>query len=268
MRKSQRVRLSELRRAYRLIYECREVGHDLAAWPKVMAEGLVTLIDTQVAIVGKIIIDRGKPPRNVHLADRGWASPQFRDVWYERHAVGHDYRGRETFTRFMSILSRVTTRSRAQLLDDAQWYRSFEYNELHRSINCDDLLVSASVSPNPDGLILFALMNARALGEPLFNSHQRRLLHLFNLELTLHIGKHLVLEPGASFADFPPHLRRTLECLLEGDSESQAALRLGLSRHTVHEYVTRLYRRLGVRSRPELMAYCLRHRFVPGRESL
>ena len=42
--------------------------------------------------------------------------------------------------------------------------------------------------------------------------------------------------------------------LIEGDSEGQAALRLGLSRHTVHEYVTEIYRRFGGRSRAELMA--------------
>jgi DNA-binding CsgD family transcriptional regulator len=47
---------------------------------------------------------------------------------------------------------------------------------------------------------------------------------------------------------------------LEGDSEKQVALRMGLSRHTVHEYVTELYRRLDVGRRPELMALCLRHR--------
>jgi DNA-binding CsgD family transcriptional regulator len=35
---------------------------------------------------------------------------------------------------------------------------------------------------------------------------------------------------------------------------------MGLSRHTVHEYVTALYRRLGVQSRGELLALCLRRR--------
>ena len=53
---------------------------------------------------------------------------------------------------------------------------------------------------------------------------------------------------------------RNAVCLLEGDGEKQAALRLGLSRHTVHEYVGELYRRFGVCSRPELMALCLRRR--------
>jgi DNA-binding NarL/FixJ family response regulator len=56
----------------------------------------------------------------------------------------------------------------------------------------------------------------------------------------------------------PPRLREALACLLEGDSEKQVARRLGLSRHTVHDYAKDLYRRLGVGSRAELMALCLR----------
>jgi DNA-binding CsgD family transcriptional regulator len=60
-------------------------------------------------------------------------------------------------------------------------------------------------------------------------------------------------------------LRQTLGRLLEGDSEKQAALHLGLSRHTVHEYVTALYRRFSVTSRAELLAFCLRHGLRSGR---
>jgi DNA-binding CsgD family transcriptional regulator len=48
--------------------------------------------------------------------------------------------------------------------------------------------------------------------------------------------------------------------LLEGDSEKQVALRMGLSPTTVHQYVTMLYRRFGVQSRAELLARVLRRR--------
>jgi DNA-binding CsgD family transcriptional regulator len=56
----------------------------------------------------------------------------------------------------------------------------------------------------------------------------------------------------------PRHLRSTLFCLLEGTSEKQAAARLGLSRHTVHGYITALYRHFHVKSRAELLVLCLR----------
>jgi DNA-binding NarL/FixJ family response regulator len=41
---------------------------------------------------------------------------------------------------------------------------------------------------------------------------------------------------------------------LRGESEKQIAQKLGLSRHTVHEYVGNIYRHFGVCSRAELMA--------------
>jgi len=45
---------------------------------------------------------------------------------------------------------------------------------------------------------------------------------------------------------------------MEGDSEKQIAARLGISLPTVHQYVTTLYRRFGVQSRGQLLAYILK----------
>lgn len=56
----------------------------------------------------------------------------------------------------------------------------------------------------------------------------------------------------------PPRLKSVLSELLSGDSEKEIANRLGLSRHTVHEYVKTIYARLGVCSRSELMARWIR----------
>ena len=56
----------------------------------------------------------------------------------------------------------------------------------------------------------------------------------------------------------PPRVRRVLRCLLEGLSEKEAARALKMTPHTVHSYVKILYQRLGVRSRAQLLARCLR----------
>jgi DNA-binding CsgD family transcriptional regulator len=57
----------------------------------------------------------------------------------------------------------------------------------------------------------------------------------------------------------PPRLAQILELLLAGESPKAIARRVGLSLWTVREHVQRLYRRLGVSGRDELMA-----RFVAG----
>jgi DNA-binding NarL/FixJ family response regulator len=51
----------------------------------------------------------------------------------------------------------------------------------------------------------------------------------------------------------PPRLREVAIALAHGDNEKQIALRLALSRNTVHEYVRRLLERYGVSSRGELL---------------
>ncbi len=64
--------------------------------------------------------------------------------------------------------------------------------------------------------------------------------------------------PNASLADLTPRAQQTLQCLLEGDSDKQAARRLGLSRYTVNQYTKRIYAHFGVSSRAELLARWLR----------
>jgi DNA-binding CsgD family transcriptional regulator len=59
-------------------------------------------------------------------------------------------------------------------------------------------------------------------------------------------------------AQLSPRHQRVLSHLLTGVSEKEIAGELGLSRHTVHEYVRTLYRQFNVTSRGELMARCLR----------
>jgi DNA-binding NarL/FixJ family response regulator len=57
-------------------------------------------------------------------------------------------------------------------------------------------------------------------------------------------------------------LRETLELLLEGKSEKEAARELDLSAKTVHEYVGMLYKHFQVSSRGELLAYFIRRQPV------
>jgi DNA-binding CsgD family transcriptional regulator len=62
-------------------------------------------------------------------------------------------------------------------------------------------------------------------------------------------------EPPPSLADgLSPRQREVLECLKKGMSEKEVAAKLGLSRNTVHEYVTGIHKRLGVHSLGELLA--------------
>jgi hypothetical protein len=116
MSKSGRVRIHDIRRAYRLIHDCRDVGHDPAAWSAVLDEGLAKLVDAQVAIAGKIELDRsGGPPRTMPMADRGWLSTQNRQTWWQVCVDQEDFRRFSTFHRFSRLHGNLITRRREQL---------------------------------------------------------------------------------------------------------------------------------------------------------
>ncbi len=69
-------------------------------------------------------------------------------------------------------------------------------------------------------------------------------------------------EPSPS--DLPPRPRQVLRCLLQGDSDKQAARRLGISSFTVNQYTKVLFRHFGVQGRAELMALWVRRGFPRG----
>jgi DNA-binding NarL/FixJ family response regulator len=68
------------------------------------------------------------------------------------------------------------------------------------------------------------------------------------------LGVQYSCPPGRATPGLPPRHSQTLEHLLEGDSEKQIAAKLGVSRNTIHVYVTALYRHFDVSSRGELLA--------------
>ena len=51
--------------------------------------------------------------------------------------------------------------------------------------------------------------------------------------------------------------QETLELLVAGATEKEAATQMGLSVHTIHEYAQHIYRVLGVSSRAELVRHVL-----------
>lgn len=137
------------------------------------------------------------------------------------------------------------------MVDDRTWYRSVAFCEYRRRTRTDDGLLSvvALADGMSHGLALF-----RGLKQRRFASRQRRMLQLFHRELAPHLVGGLALAGCNPLSSLSPRLREVLACLLEGDSEQQIALRLGLTRPTTHQYVKSLYRALDVNSRSQLIA--------------
>jgi hypothetical protein len=75
MKKSGRVSLSDLRRSYRLLDDCRDAGSDPATWPGVLAPRLARLVDAQVCAAGEVrFAGDDQTPRSIFLVNHGWQS--------------------------------------------------------------------------------------------------------------------------------------------------------------------------------------------------
>ncbi len=73
--------------------------------------------------------------------------------------------------------------------------------------------------------------------------------------LLIELGNSGAMAPrGALIGKLSPRMVQVAHLLIEGYTQQEAADALGLQRHTVHDYVKQIYRRLGVHSRAQLLA--------------
>jgi DNA-binding CsgD family transcriptional regulator len=253
--KSDLLRVQEVRDAYRLIGECRDLGSDATLWHGRMLEGLCRLIGAPVGTGGG-----GR-----------WIRPQHDIEPTLAVDVGLDSSGRQLYAAYMHefgpsrdpifealkhVSSPLVVCTRRQLVSDAVWYRSAAWNDYRRPLGIDDQLTSIYRIFDGGAISVIALVRAR--GEREFSPRERRLLRFFHEELRPLIGRSLVSPTEPSSGKLSPRLRQTLACLLEGDSEKQVAARLSLSAATIHQYVTALYRHFDVSSRAQLLANVIR----------
>jgi DNA-binding CsgD family transcriptional regulator len=103
----------------------------------------------------------------------------------------------------------------------------------------------------------------RRLGRPPFADHDLCAVHLgvASIDLLHRGGTDVAANTDKLFA-FRPRERQVLLYLLAGDQTKQIATKLGISHHTVADYVKVIYRRLGVGTRTELLRL-----FLPGTSS-
>jgi len=91
--------------------------------------------------------------------------------------------------------------------------------------------------------------------KPPFSDRDRMIVHTaFRQVDWLH--RHGSDVPAASkVLELSPRQREVLMYLLGADTQRQIAMKLGLSEHTVGDYVKQIYRRFEVNSRPELLTH-------------
>jgi len=258
MTRSDTLRLRDVRDALRLLGECRDLGTDPALWFPHLLQGLGRMIGALQATGGEGRWPRGEPVRVVSAYDATEDEAAHQCfLAYQRVRGQAD----DPFYRAMAgmpglISGRLVTRTRRQVVSDADWFRSASYQEYRRPARIEHEVTSLLTTSADDAICVLAVN--RATGDPDYSPRERRLLYFIHHELSQLLGGALATETEPAPDRLSPRLRQTLACLAEGDSEKQIAARLGLSQATVHQYVTMLYRRFQVRSRAQLLAHTMR----------
>lgn len=248
-----------MRAVFHLVGECRELGDDPRAWRSHLLDRLCKHLGARVGVLGEATGAEQGLFVPVQTVDHGWESGAERQAmfeWMEYQASSGKPRGLVP----LSTCSRATV-ARSDVLPDKHWYDSAQFNEFLRRSNVDDLVVSFErISGRSVGTkqLYSCLTLFRAPGERKFRRHAVRFVELLHEEMAPLVGRRLAAAQERAPSSLSPRKREVLECLLEGDTDMQIARRLRISKPTVSEYVTEIFRYFGVSSRAELLARFLR----------
>lgn len=223
-----------------------------ASWQTILEQMLPWL----EADVGLAAVFRFQPgdqrPHLIDVVDTGWAEPAAQKVMRRFLRTGPLTTNPVTHV-FTTSRKRLQTARREDVVPDDQWYDSPYFNAVRKTARLDHCVYSQVVLPQGH-LAVIGLY--RQTGAAPFPKRTCLMLDLMHDATGSHHKVALTRNGHAlsTRAELSPRLQQTLTHLLSGASEPQIAELLGLSQHTVHNYVKTLYRKFDVNSRPELMA--------------
>ena len=233
----------------RLLGGVAETSDPIPGKRRRLVEGLCRLVNADVWAWGHLRFDGQFRPAYFSYLDGGWDSEAQRAVAMSAEHSPQVKAIEDQLVRAASV--QHVTRTRGQFVDDTTWYASELYHRFRRPADLDDCLFS--YYPIGDG-VLSGVGLHRRLGKPPFDDRERCIVHLVIGQIDwLHRANTDI--PGAEqVTALSPRERQVLLLLLGGDSRKQIALKLGISEHTVTDYIKALHRRFDVSSRGELLA--------------
>ncbi|WP_437626061.1 response regulator transcription factor [Sorangium sp. So ce1151] len=233
-------------------------AHELAARPTErrlhVLRRLAGLVHARTAVVCSLADPPPRGPGRISEAvGVGWACEKEERAVHgilAAKGLSFDPLASVLFTRHHAASGSVTSVCRRDSLSLHEWYDSEYFSKVRSPYHVDDGLYSLSGGGPQDPLV--ALSFHRAQDDGWFSEEDLSLIDLAQQVCAQ------VLSAPTTQKRLSRRAQQTLDGLMLGRSEKEIAAELGLSPHTIHEYVTSIYRSFGVRSRGELLAKCLR----------
>ncbi|MBC7785278.1 MAG: hypothetical protein H7144_15695 [Burkholderiales bacterium] len=242
------LKLRAVRQILRLVAEMRRRGDDPAQWRPFMAKSLLRYFEAELVISTEIYVQPTSQPGQWSITDIGWGAD----------TTGSEWRIESTTRENNPEIYNLVINRRAEPADH------------HMAIAPAKPLYRGSafmISSMPLAHIsaVDQLGVHRAHGSPHFTNSDHRLLRLLHLELARFWRADVLRQTRDPHQSLAPRLRQTVDLLVAGKSEKEIAHAIGISPHTVHNYVKALHKRFNVASRGELIAAATQrtHDFVP-----
>ena len=238
------LKLSDVRKAFRLVGDIRELGADPQRWRPHMVLALRKLVNAEVVVSSEIHFRRLKTTGRMKLYDIGWGSNPDGSVWKIHTEREDEEPGNFRLASSATPLDHDGT-------DDAV-AELVPVRPVEKVHGGRYLILSQYALPHAG--VVDQLGLHRTWNQPPFSPEEHKLVRLFHVELGRLWKKDAIRRAKDPTSALPPRLTQTLNELLAGSSEKQIAQKLELSQHTVHNYVKALHQRFGVSSRGELLA--------------
>ena len=234
------MRLTQVRTIFRLIGELRQLGADPQAWRPHLLRNLAKLVDADLIISSEVHFRTTNRAGILKVIDIGWGLEGDGERGQEPWRI-HTEREEDPKAYLLVVGGQRAENDPIVPIDPATPLRG------GRAFLLSQYPLAHLGAVDQLGL------NRYRIDRP-FTADEAKLVRLFHIELG-RLWKQDALHRAADpTAELPPRLSQTLEGILHGDSEKQIAYHLGLSQHTVHNYVRALHKRFNVSSRAELIA--------------
>jgi DNA-binding CsgD family transcriptional regulator len=250
MRRSQQLKLAEVRKIFRVLGDARDLCHDQVKQETVIVDAMTDLLGAsfgQATRVGEF-----RPDRPTYLKKFVPGSIQDSGVtryfshWGKNSEFHDDPLQQMTWDKQGPV--HTLSRSSVMSYEDVKQYRIYE--EMVEPARLKDVVFTFFRYPKSNTIRQYAFQRATTQSE--FEPWHLRLADLFITELH-RLYREGVLEPGNPLNDLPQRLSHMARQLRTGQSQRQIALSQNLSYHTVRSYTKELYNTVGVSSREGLV---------------
>lgn len=243
MSEAHRLKLRDVVAVFRLIGDIRLMGADPNKWRPHMVQELRKLLHAQVVVSSEVHFRQVRAGA-MRMIDIGWGSDEDGKTW-QIHTERDDAKPEDFWLAVGQEPPRPATA-------EAPVETVVPVIPAQRFREGSTFILSQCALPHLGTVDQLGLH--RAWGDEPFTRPQHRLVRLLHLELGRLWKSDALRRAEDPTSDLPPRLQQTLAELMGGLSEKEIASKLGLSRHTIHNYVKALHQRLGVSSRGELLA--------------